>query len=344
MNRSFGWARSSSWMLLVSYLSACSGAGKPSTTPIQTVGETAQSDQNRAPSLSTPERKNKDYAFIWRAESNENPDKYFFLLGSVHVAKADFYPLDPVIEEAFESCDALVVEVDLSSIPEKKALNIVMEKAILPKGETLESRLTTETWGKVQRALKELSIPVQMVHRLKPWFAAVTIVAMRIEREGYTPEFGIDQYFMKKRTKEIIELESAQSQLALFDDLEPDVEELLVIDAIEGSLQSGGNLAEVMETWQRGDAPRLEKLMFNGRATSPEFEPIVERLFTNRNKAMADRVEEFLVNRNKLFVVVGAGHLVGDQGLVEIFKRRGYTLTQLERKDDSSSSNIGNVN
>ncbi len=291
---------------------------KNSTQPIETA----------APAKEVVEK-----AFIWKATSSAMPDKTLYLLGSVHAANANFYPLDPIIEEAYQVSDVLVVELNLTSIPKEKMLQVVLSRAVLPPDQNLENSLSKETWSKLTKTLKKHNVPAASFMRFKPWFAALTVVTLRIVESGYSPTYGIDQHFTKKGDKEIVELESVDSQLALFDDLPKEIEEVLVLDAIEGSLQSGGNLEQIMIAWQAGDAEALHKIMFSSVKQQPELEPLFKRMFTDRNHTMAKRIEELLKKHNSLFVVIGAGHLVGDQGVVDIFLNKGYSVVQLEKKE-----------
>ena len=90
--------------------------------------------------------------------------------------------------------------------------------------------------------------------------------------------------------------------------------------------------AELLAAWQAGDAAGFERILFSGLREHPEFAPLAARLFDERNLTMGARIEELLAERESLFVVVGAGHLVGPKGLVEILKGRGYSLEQLTRR------------
>jgi uncharacterized protein YbaP (TraB family) len=277
-------------------------------------------------------------ALIWKIESIEDPAETFFLLGSIHAASADFYPLDPAIEDVYEASDSLVVEVNLTALSKEKMMQVVLSRAMLPPGQILKDKLEADAWEKLEAVLNKYQLPIEAVMRFKPWFAALTLVTLRVASDGYNPEFGIDQYFMKKGGKEILELESADSQLALFDGLSQDLEQLLLLDAIEGQLQAGGELEKVMDAWLEGDAEKLKKIIFGDIEQKPEFKPLFKKLIVDRNYSMAAGIEKLLGQGKKLFVVVGAGHLVGDEGIVAIFEGRGYRTEQLEKRNPLSAS------
>ncbi len=319
------------WILLLSLLAlpfACGGV--PQTEPASAAPSTAETQPEQTVDETPPVVKK---AFLWKATSDGASNKTIYFLGSVHAGKADFYPLDPVIEDAYSESEVLVVEVNLTAIPPKKMAQIVLTRAMLPQGQTLEKNLEEETWSKLAATLEKYHVPAVSIARFKPWFAALTLVTLRITESGYKLTLGIDQYFMKKGDKQIIQLESADSQLALFDEMPGEIQDLMLLDAIEGSLQSGGDLEQIMAAWKNGDADALSEVMFSELEDHPEFAPLHKRMFTNRNHAMSKRIEEITEERSVLFVVVGAAHLVGDEGLVAIFERKGYSLQQLEKQE-----------
>ncbi len=316
----------------LAFLFGCGGATQTETVP---TSDTQTPDPPARPEVTdstAPREEPAGKTFLWQAQSESAPGKTVYLLGSVHMASEDFYPLDPVIEEAYDASDSLVVEVNMAAIPQKKMLQLVLSRAVLPPGQTLKSRLSPETWTKLEATLKKYDVPPETVIRFKPWFAALTLVTLRITEAGYKPALGIDRHFIGRKDKEIVELESAESQLSLFDDLPVELEELLLLDAIEGSLQSGGDLTKVMEAWQVGDVEVLREILFADVGKRPEFVPLYKRLLDDRNHAMVERIEALIAERSTLFVVVGAGHLVGDEGLVALFERKGYSVRQLEKR------------
>jgi hypothetical protein len=270
--------------------------------------------------------------FLWKIEPPFSSSKKIYLLGSVHVGNPSFYPLDPVIEEAYRKSDVLAVEVNTVAVPLAEAMEVVFSHAKLPPGEKIYNSLSANVWNKLILALEKYQVPVETVLTLKPWFAAITLSILRVVEQGYSTDFGIDKYFVKKGDKVVIELESINYQLGLFDGMSAELQELLLLDAIEGSLQSGGDLKEALKAWSAGDGRAMHQAMFKDLQTHPEFLPIYKRLIIDRNYAMADVIEASLINLDSLFVVVGAGHVVGEEGLAAIFEKKGYKVRQLEKR------------
>ena len=283
--------------------------------------------REKAAAIKPPEK-----LFLWQITSPATPEKSIYLLGSVHVGNPSFYPLDSTIEELYQKSDALLVEVNTVAIPLEKAMEIVLSHATLPEGQKIYNSLSSRVWNKLILALEKYKVAPETLVNMKPWFAAVTLSALRVIEKGYSVEYGIDKHFIKKGDKPVIELESIDYQFSLFDAMSPALQELLLLDAIEGTLQSGGDLEEAIGTWRKGDAAAMHHAMFKDLQKHPEFLPIHKHMITNRNYEMADAIEASLIDNNSLFVVIGAGHIVGEEGLTAIFEKKGYNVQQLAKR------------
>lgn len=270
--------------------------------------------------------------FLWEVrDPRSDKDRIIYLLGSIHAGHESFYPVEPVIEDAYASSQTLVVEVDLTAVSQGEMQETVRSMARLPRGTTVDSLISPDTWEKLVSVLETYGMTKETVLRSKPWFAAMLIATLRVVKDGFRPDLGLDQYFIGKGDKEIVGLESIQFQLKLFDNLSAELEELLLLDAIEGSIQAGGDIHKVLEAWKKGDPAALQEVMLGGIAKQPRFKPLYKRLVTDRNRTMATRIIKLNQKWETLFVVVGAGHLVGTQGLVAIFEKKGYRVRQLEK-------------
>lgn len=257
-----------------------------------------------------------------------------FLLGSIHVADKSFYPLDSTVENAYESSDALVVEADTTTIEPLELMKLVVRSAGLPQGVSLQDKVSPETYGQLERFLAERGVPMANVNSFEPWWVAMNVQILRLKEQGLTGDDGIDRHFLDRShaaTRIVLELESVESQLAMLDGLSADLQEMMLLDSLVGGLQSGGDVQLMIEAWKRGDAAALEKLVFAELESKPALAPLKEVLFTNRNLAMAEKIESMAAPGKTLFVVVGAGHVVGDQGLVTLLSAKGYNVRQLER-------------
>ena len=266
--------------------------------------------------------------FLWEARGGTNT---VYILGSLHLARADLYPLDQKIESSFESCDVLVVEVDIGKADPFEMQQKFFEKGLYYGSDTIADHISNETFELTKNKMAALGMDISFMIMYKPWFLAINLVTLELVKLGFDPNYGVDKHFMDKarRAKEIFELESIDYQIGLFDGFDDRQQELLLfstlldIDIIEEEME------KMISVWQAGDYKALEKILRKGLDEHPQILPIYEKLFYERNINMTQRIETFLGDERDYFVIVGAGHLVGTKGIIQLLKEKGYSLKQI---------------
>jgi uncharacterized protein YbaP (TraB family) len=266
-------------------------------------------------------------SFLWRVQSKTST---VYLLGSIHLFKKENYPLNAKIENAFDQSDVLAVEANITDVG-KVDVQKLMEIAFYPEDETLEKHVSRETYEFVIKELGGLGIPPELVNKQKPWFLAVTLEAFELLKLGYTPDSGIDMYFLSKAKgkKRIIELESLDDQLNLLSRLSDQDQELFLLSTVKDLDRLSKEMDRLIKAWTSGETKSVESILTKGVTEDRRLSSIYEKLVYERNGGMASRIEDLLKTKEAYFVVVGAGHLVGDRGMIEILKRRGYLVEQL---------------
>ena len=276
-------------------------------------------------------RANSENLFIWRISS---PESSAFLMGSVHLGNDAIYPLDPSIEQAYEIAENLVVEVDISNVDPITTTQLLMQYGTYPEGESLKVNLSEDMYTWLSEIFEDSGIGILMLDNFRPWVISTLVEEMQIEEMGYSTEYGIDMYFIKKAkedAKNIIELESAEYQLALLSSLSDELMIALIEDILDNPLTQQ-DMDRLFNAWENGDTRLLESVVFDDIAEIPMFEPYYEKLYTERNYEMAAKIEGFMTDEQVYFIVVGAAHLVGEEGLLSILGERGYNITQLLRQ------------
>ena len=259
--------------------------------------------------------------FLWRVRGNSAT---VYLLGSVHAMKEDAYPLPPAMETAFDSVEKLVFEVDLDDLG--SAAIQMLATGTLDGEETLEEIVGPETWTKLMIYVEKTTFPAGMFQRMKPWMAAVTITALAMNEAGYLPSAGIDAYFSrraKEAGKERIALETVEFQVGLFADLTAEQSLAFLRYSLIDLETVIPELDELFTNWRAGKVAAVEALMAEG---FDEFPELLDKMVTDRNRAWMSPIEELLAGDSDAMVVVGALHLVGEEGLVNLLRKRGYTV------------------
>jgi uncharacterized protein len=279
-----------------------------------------------APAVEPIREKSAAKVFAWRAQVGAST---LHLLGSVHVARSDLYPLDPRIEGAFAESDALVLELALDESAQLGAARRMMELGQLSPGKRLSDVVQPETWDLLVRTQAERGQSLFGLRGFRPWFVALTLTTQALESEGFSAELGIDEHFRRAAVghKRIEALETVESQLSLFTGLSPEAEEELLRQTLEDLASYAGELDAAFQLWSAGDAVGLEQLLVT--PMEREYPEMFQSLFVDRNRAMTERLLEMTKTKGSYFVVVGAGHMVGRSGIVELLRSRGIEVWQL---------------
>ena len=269
----------------------------------------------------SPASEGADKTFMWRV-GGDNATVY--LLGSVHAMKKDSYPLPSVIETAFDSVDTVVFEVDLDDLD--SAAIQMLAAGTLDGEETLEAVVGPATWSALMVQVERTAIPAAMFRRMKPWMAALTITALAMTDAGYQPSAGVDAYFSRRADesgKERIALETVEFQVSLFADLTAEQSLAFLRYTLVDLETVIPELDELSAHWRAGRVEAVEALMAEGFDEFPEF---LEKMVTDRNLAWMPPIEGLLAGDSDTMVVVGSLHLVGEDGLVNLLRKRGYTV------------------
>lgn len=272
-----------------------------------------------------------DRAFFWRVTSEQSAATVY-LFGSVHFADKHFYPLRPVIEQAFSRSNNLVVELDVNNIDQETYGRLIADKGLYSNDETIKDHISDQTYKQLRDQLTKLNIEYEQVKRYKPGILVLTLTAAQVSQMGLDAQSGIDVYFLRKAATQsmpVIELETLQQQLNLFLDI-PDAE-LLLKESLYSVAESEAMMGKVISFWKQGDVKQMNQLLFvDALEEYPAFSKIYDRLFYERNISMSKKIEQLLLqSEQNSFVVVGSGHLIGEQGIVKLLTNQGYKVDRL---------------
>ena len=263
-----------------------------------------------------------DKLLFWEVELQA---AHVYLLGSMHLASADVYPLREGIMQAWERADRLAVELDISGSRGLDIQAAMLARGRYPAGKSLSDDLKPETWAALRERLEANGLPPALMQALKAGLVVTTLSAMEMMKLGLDPEQGIDRYFLNLAAgaKPILELETIDEQLdVVLDTPDPEV---LVAQTLDQLADLDGIMSTLVSSWKQGDAQALSRLVLEEPLiTHPEYAPLQKRLFDDRNLTMTERIMQLQTSGGTLFVVVGAGHLIGEQGIIALLRQRGF--------------------
>lgn len=269
---------------------------------------------------------NPGRGFMWEVESNGNT---VYLVGSMHIADDSFYPLRDEYEEAFAEADYLGVEIDISKAADEAQQKMVMDMGMYQDGTTLKDHVSSETYAKLGEVLKESGLEANALDAFKPWVAESTLSSLKAAKAGYEASAGIDLYFIQKAVERkipVIELESYESQLGMFNDFSKELQEKNLKAALDNFDVLDQSVDLMAEMWKTGNEEQLLALT-NGFSTDAEY---TKAMLIDRNIGMAEKIDGYLKNgkNEEYFVVVGAAHYLGEHGVLKLLEDKGYKVVR----------------
>jgi len=248
------------------------------------------------------------------------------LFGSLHFGHPDFYPLADPVESAFAEAERLVVEVD-STQPgfQRRMAALVEEKGQYPPGRTIRDEVSPRVYERLDAELAELGLPTERFVHLEPWTVSIVLMAFKFQSMGYGADAGVEHYLLARADdRPIVALETAEEQIALLDSLDG---ELFLAYTLLSLRTFESETAEMIRAWRCGEAAALERLLLDeSGALLPGVSDVMERIFDERNQRMVESLEGLLEQGGSHFVVVGAGHLLGDEGIPALLAERGWPV------------------
>jgi len=262
---------------------------------------------------------------LWSVRSGSGT---IYLLGSIHLLKADAYPLTTAIEQAYSASQKIVFETDLEAMTDPNVQKQMLGLGLYPEGQNIYQNLGEDTLNSLKKKMAEMGLPMQQFVQFKPWFIALTLATVELMRLGYDPNYGTDMHFLKRAKedgKKLGFLEPVEYQINLLGKMNKGDQDSLLRQTLKEMDIVAKLAADITASWKRGDANNLDKLMNKSFEGHPN---IRERLLVQRNRQWVSQIEKFIKADKNVLVIVGAGHLVGPDSVVDLLEQKRYQVKQ----------------
>ncbi|MGL6121624.1 MAG: TraB/GumN family protein [Shewanella sp.] len=251
--------------------------------------------------------------------------KSAYLLGSIHIGRADFYPLPTQIEAALANAKGLVVEVDINKV-DSIALLQQYGRADKTKGLDWQNR-DKQTVASMTPYCAAKTNFCQSIQSFAPWLQATQVNLLRYKNLGYSTDYGVDMQLMARyATLPVYPLETAESQFQLLASFNSQAQWSMVREAIS---VSDAELLALITAWRSGNEAELDSIMQEQMGGEGDTE-MLDKILWQRNHVMADGIIKLMGSTemtSPLFVVVGAGHVVGDKSVVQLLEQAGAKVS-----------------
>jgi uncharacterized protein YbaP (TraB family) len=262
-----------------------------------------------------------------------------YLFGTMHVGDPRVTAHPPVVQKALDESGALYTELPLTQ-PDMAS---VMSRMMLPAGESLDQILSKELYDRTNRLLEGAGVPLQMMNRFKVWviFMRLQVLGSDAETAG-GPPLDMALYQDAQAAEKVVGgLETADEQIDLFDNLTTDEQIRLLeqsVTQLEAAEEAGLNPMErLLEVYLRGDPEELLRVTYEAAdLDDPLTRKLLTKIIDDRNVRMVRRMlQKVQANPDTThFVAVGAGHMPGKMGIVELLRSTGFQVRRLLKAED----------
>jgi uncharacterized protein YbaP (TraB family) len=256
------------------------------------------------------------------------------LFGTIHVGRPEFYPLPASRLSRLARFDALVLEADVTDTG--RAVVATQKFAMYGDGvDGLDRRLSPDLLKRTEAVLARNQLDRAPMMRMKPWMLGTVLALFEAAQAGYMPALAAEAYLIrlaKADNKPILEFEGIERQFALFESAPWSTQVAFLEDALKAVETNAARreVNRIVQAWETADRVALERLLAEMRAqTTVGARFTVDTILLGRHDAMVQRIESLMADGRNYLFAVGALHLVGPRGLVELLKARGYTVTEL---------------
>jgi len=265
---------------------------------------------------------------MWQIDGVSNS---IYLLGSIHMLREKDHPIPSAIYDAYSQAEALIMEIDMDDIDPVADQAIATDLGLIQDGRALADLMGPELYAEAESLAEALQIPLRLLDKSEPWYAAINVEMMMLMRIGFNPMHGIEFHLAEiasRDNKEIFGLETTRQQLEILDSLSLPSQRELLIQTLSDSAELSEAMDDMVNAWRYGDIEFLENSLL---ADMQEFDELHQAIVVNRNRNWVVRIEELLREKDDYLIVVGALHLVGDQGVPNLLSQRGFDVIQLHQ-------------
>ncbi|MEG2803202.1 TraB/GumN family protein [Stenotrophomonas sp.] len=258
-------------------------------------------------------------------------DSRVYLLGSFHMLRAQDYPLAADVDQAFAASSRVVFELSPQDMESPQLVQKMVQAAVRTDGTELKRDLDAATWTKLQAYATENKMPLAQLQGMKPWFVGLTITLGQFAKMGLDPNLGLDRHFMDraaKAGKPTAGLEDIDTQIAVLAGMSMQEQQQMVAEALDQVDKADVEGRRLHDAWRRGD----DKLLWTSMAAQMrgQYPQLYKRINTDRNDAWVPKLQQYLqAGQGGTLVVVGALHLLGNDGVVDKLKAKGFTVERV---------------
>ncbi len=263
---------------------------------------------------------------VWKI-SNGQTDLY--IGGTIHVLSQKDYPLPQEFDQAYQQADRLVLETDLAAMAGLEVQQQLLLRVMYLDGRSLKDDLSASTYRLLADYVSSTGLQMAALDQFKAPLVVLTLTMAELQRQGMAGA-GVDSFYLEKATAEgklLGELESVDLQISIIANMGKGHEDEMILSTVN-ELKDLPEMMEVMKSaWRSGDADQLEQVAL--LPMKEDFPALYKSMLVDRNNSWIPKIEAMLETPETEFILVGALHLVAEEGVIAQLIKRGYQVEML---------------
>ena len=265
---------------------------------------------------------------LWQLNGEQNR---IYMLGSIHLLREQDYPIPSRLYEAYEDAEALIMELDMDDLDPVEGQVLTNELGLIQDDRTLSDLMGADLYREAETLAAAAQIPITLLAKSEPWYAAMNVEIMLLMRMGFNPQFGIETHFQGMASndgKEILGFETMRQQLEFLDGLSPQAQRDMLMQALKEGIELDELMDTMIDAWRTGDVQFMEDNLLADMKNYPEMNEVI---VVARNRNWVSQIEALLDDEEDYLVIVGTLHLVGEDGVPKMLEARGHQVEQLRQ-------------
>jgi uncharacterized protein YbaP (TraB family) len=262
---------------------------------------------------------------IWQVSNGKNT---IYLGGTFHMLKPSDYPLPKEFEEVYKKVNWLVFETDIDQLDTPEFQKKFIKAMSLPSGQILADQLSPQAYSGLIHYASKNNIDTGRLQHFKPQMIGLIISLEELKKFGLTAQ-GVDSFMgdkAKSDGKMVTKLESVDEQIHYIATMGEGNESDLILQTLEDVKDLTEDLTIMSRAWRIGDRKNLFETGI--KPMKEDYPQVYRSLLVERNNNWLPKIERLIKHPEEKFILVGALHLVGEDGLLEQLKSKGYQVQQ----------------
>ncbi|MBK8956312.1 MAG: TraB/GumN family protein [Saprospiraceae bacterium] len=267
----------------------------------------------------------QDQGLLWKVEE-PGTSKKAYVFGTIHMIPAKHFFMPHGFDEVFEEANRIFMEIDMDEMENFGKLFGIMDKLFMDDGKSLSDLLDEKEYQLIESHFENIGMPLALLKRMKPLLLSAlagTEGNPLALKDGSFKSYELELAAMSRQKEKSLEgLETLDFQISIFDSIPYEVQARMLVESIQAPKEKMEDLYKVYLSQD------IQKMVQSVESEDPALKPYLEMLLFKRNQSWVPVIEQEMKSGISLFAV-GAGHLGGPKGLLQLLREKGYQLTRI---------------